>query len=466
VCAAIYYCHDRFEDVSVKYIQACRFHQSALESVFAVIRATAGTSNSKQSADALATMAMGRSVKTLSRGHMYDVMEDDDASTRINVFLTKTEKENQQKQTEDIISSLKSTAVNPNTSIVAEKTSGETIAVLDDHVEIDEDVIDNADVEKDDNANIEEDLIFSDQNITETSEHYEEEVYTTDSQLTFVIFDPSDPTGDEEEMDITYTRLLQQEETIQEVGELSQHDTILTPASIDYYSKFVESIRGSSLWLEVTLNANFKDMVTLKYATNSTHEWFDEFLALRTVEVANQVEKVLWDLMRNIFLVIEEFQRIIVTRKLVEGGRPTDNEQNYVENKLYAFITTAEFDMKFQDIPFISRYKDVDRIIVFDALKDIAKQFVYRHRSLQRPTKQTPIVSNDDQAYEVQSFAGWALQSSIKVIKDKMNRVQMKGDEICDTDKRTMQILQVMRQFRHNITEEEEKGEFLFHTKI
>ena len=98
VCAAIYYCHDRFEDVSVKYIQACRFHQSALESVFAVIRATAGTSNSKHSADALATMAMGRSVKTLSRGHMYDVMEDDDASTRINVFLTKTEKENQQKR--------------------------------------------------------------------------------------------------------------------------------------------------------------------------------------------------------------------------------------------------------------------------------------------------------------------------------------------------------------------------------
>ena len=122
--------------------------------------------------------------------------------------------------------------------------------------------------------------------------------------------------------------------------------------------------------------------------------------------------------------------------------------------------------MKCQDIHFIFRYNDVDRIIVFDALKDIAKQFVYRHRSLQRPTKQTPIVSNDDQAYEVQSFAGWALQSSIKVIKDKMNRVQMKGDEICDTDKRTMQILQVMRQFRHNITEEEEKGEFLFHTKI
>ena len=87
-------------------------------------------------------------------------------------------------------------------------------------------------------------------------------------------------------------------------------------------------------------------------------------------------------------------------------------------------------------------------------------------RSLQRPTKQTPVVSDDDQAYEVQSFAGWALQSSIKIIKDKIKRVLNKGEEICDTDKQTLEILQVMRQFRHNITEEEEKGEFLFITKI
>jgi hypothetical protein len=80
--------------------------------------------------------------------------------------------------------------------------------------------------------------------------------------------------------------------------------------------------------------------------------------------------------------VIEEFQSI-VARKLAEGGRPTDNEQNYVENKLYAFITTEEFDMKFQEIPFISRYKDVDRIIVFDALKDIDQFLISKAVCLQ-----------------------------------------------------------------------------------
>jgi hypothetical protein len=101
------------------------------------------------------------------------------------------------------------------------------------------------------------------------------------------------------------------------------------------------------------------------------------------VEVANQVEHVLWVLTRYIFQVITEFLTFIASRKIAKKLKPTESEQNYVEDRLYAFITSTEFDNIFEGLPFNSQESDVDRIIVFDSLKDIAKQFIYSQKVLQ-----------------------------------------------------------------------------------
>ena len=139
----------------------------------------------------------------------------------------------------------------------------------------------------------------------------------------------------------------------------------------------------------------------------------------------------------------------------------------YPYKHFYAFITSKSFDLTFKELPFDCQDNDVDCIIVFDALKDIAKQYIYKHKMLHRPTKHTPVVSAEDQAYEVHSFAGWALHSSIKVMKNKMKRAMKNDDQISDLDKQNLSILETMRQLRRrDVTDEEEKGRFFFLTII
>ena len=71
-------------------------------------------------------------------------------------------------------------------------------------------------------------------------------------------------------------------------------------------------------------------------------------------------------------------------------------------------------------------------------------------------------MSEENQAYEVHAFAGWALHSSIQVMKAKRNRSLMKSVPISHIDKRTLNILEIMTLLRRDITEEEEQGMFRF----
>ena len=309
-----------------------------------------------------------------------------------------------------------------------------------------------------DNADVEDDMYVEDNYNSSTIDDTLENAYMTDSQLTLSIFNPSYPSEAHDDIDLNYR-------TLQQV-DFSAPEIISPDVDTDYYSEFLKSVSGSSLWFLLLHNADFKEMVNLKYSTNSNHEWFDQFLSLSSLEVANQVENALWVLTRYIFQVIAEFLIFIASRKVAKKLKPTESEQNYVEDRLYAFITATEFDNIFEELPFNSRDSDVDRIIVYDSLKDIVKQFIYSHKVLQRPTKQTPVVSEENQAYEVHAFAGWALHSSIQVMKAKRNRSILNSVPICDIDKRTLKILEIMTLLRRDITEEEENGMFIFLNNI